>query len=234
MKRPLFALAALASLLAAPAPAGAAVFGREEVSAAVADALAERGAGDRLELDLANRDVAVEGEGEALAVEVLDFDRDSRRFVALVSAGSERQRLSGRALQVFDVPVLLRPMAAGEVIGEADLELLPVRGDRLDRNAATSLAQLVGMTPARGLKAGRAVKVTEVRPPVLVSKGALVTMSLVAPGLTLSATGRALDDGAEGEVVRVLNVQSKRTVEGVVVGQNQISIAARQTLAAKE
>jgi flagella basal body P-ring formation protein FlgA len=125
-------------------------------------------------------------------------------------------------------------MAAGEVIGESDVELLPIRADRLDRNAATSPAQLVGMTPARGLRAGRAVKVSEVHAPLLVSKGALVTMTVNAPGLTLTATGRALDDGADGEIVRVLNVQSKRTVEGVVVGQNQIRIPARQRLAAAQ
>ena len=228
-------LAAAAALFAFASPGDAATFGREEVSAAVADALAGRGAGDRHELDLANREVAVEGGRTDLSVELLDFDRDSRRFVALVSAGGESQRLSGRAFQVFDVPVLIRPMAAGEVIGDADLELRAMRGDRLDRNAATSSAQLVGMTPARGLKAGRAVKVSEVRAPVLVAKGALVTMTLNAPGLTLTAMGRALEEGAEGDFIRVLNVQSKRTVEGVVAGQNQIRIAARQGLAlAKE
>jgi flagella basal body P-ring formation protein FlgA len=212
-------LAAVAALSCLASSGEAAVFGREEVAAAVADALVGRGAGDRLELDLANRDVTVEGAAAGLSV-------------ALVSAGGESQRLSGRAFQLFDVPMLVRPMAAGEVIGEADLELRAMRGDRLDRNAATSSTQLVGMTPARGLKAGQAVKVSEVRAPLLVTKGALVTMTLNAPGLSLTAMGRALEEGAEGDFIRVLNVQSKRTIEGVVAGQNQIRIAARQHLAA--
>ena len=106
--------------------------------------------------------------------------------------------------------------------------------DRIDRNSATSAVQLVGMTPARGLKAGRAIKLGEVRAPLLVTKGALVTMTVNAPGLTLTATGRALDDGAEGEFVRVLNIQSKRTVEGAVLAQNRVGIPARQRLATKE
>lgn len=233
MNRISFCLAA-AVLAALASPAGAATFGREEVIAAVAQALAERGAGDRLELELANRDVAVEGAAPKLAVELVDFDRDSRRFVAQVEAGGEKSRLTGRAFQVFDVPMLARPVAAGEVIGQADLEWQSVRADRLDRNAVTAAAQLVGMTPTRGLKAGRAVKAGEVRAPQLVAKGALVTMSVSAPGLTLTATGRALDDGADGEIVRVLNVHSKRTVEGVVSGQNQVRIPSRQQLAAKE
>lgn len=227
-----FLLAALAALPLAASPAEGAVFGREEVTAALAEALVAHGAGDRLDLDLASRRVAVEGEAAGLSVELLDFDRDSRRFVALVSAGGDRQRLAGRAFQVFKVPVLVRPLARGEVIGEADIEWLPMRADRLDRNAATSAAQLVGMTPVRGLRAGRAIRVSDVQPPLLVTKGALVTMTVVAPGLTLTATGRALDDGAEGDFVRVLNLQSKRTVEGLVAGQNRIRIPARQRLAA--
>lgn len=231
MKRFVIGFFCAALLACAPGEAGA--FGREEVTAAVAEALAARGAGERLELEFANRDVALQGDG-ALAVEVLDFDRDSRRFVALASAGGEAVRLSGRAFQVFEAPVLVRPVPAGEVIQESDLEWRAVRADRLDRNAATSADQLVGMTPTRGLKPGRVVKVSEVRPPLLVEKGALVTMTASAPGLLLTATGRALDDGAEGDVVRVLNVQSKRTVEGVVSGRNQIRIPARQRLAAVE
>jgi flagellar basal body P-ring formation protein FlgA len=231
--KPVVSCVLAAAMLQASA-AAAASFGREEVVSALARALVERGAGDRLELEFANREIAVEGPEARLTVELLDFDRESRRFVALIGAGGERSRLAGRAFQLFDVPIPARPLAAGELIDEADLEWQAVRADRLDRNAATAAAQLVGMTPTRGLKPGRVVRTSEVRPPVLVAKGALVTMSVSAPGLTLTATGRALDEGAEGDLVRVLNVQSKRTVEGVVAGQNQVRIPALQRLAAKE
>ena len=37
--------------------------------------------------------------------------------------------------------------------------------------------------------------------------------------------GKALEGGTEGDVVNVLNLQSKRTVSGVVTGRGQVSIA---------
>src|SRR6185312_3850596 len=43
-------------------------------------------------------------------------------------------------------------------------------------------------------------------------------------GLYLTTRGKALDNGAEGDVVSVLNLQSKRTVTGVVSGRGQVTI----------
>ena len=52
-----------------------------------------------------------------------------------------------------------------------------------------------------------------------------VTLIYEAAGLYLTVRGKALENGTEGDVVNVLNLQSKRTVSGVVVGRNQVAIA---------
>jgi len=44
------------------------------------------------------------------------------------------------------------------------------------------------------------------------------------PGLYLTTRGKALDNGTEGDVVNVLNLQSKRTVTGIVSGRGQVTI----------
>ena len=51
-----------------------------------------------------------------------------------------------------------------------------------------------------------------------------VTLIYQAAGLYLTIRGKALDSGTEGDVVSVLNLQSKRTVSGVVTGRGQVSI----------
>jgi flagella basal body P-ring formation protein FlgA len=45
-----------------------------------------------------------------------------------------------------------------------------------------------------------------------------------APGLYLTTRGKTLDNGTEGDVVNVINLQSKRTVTGVVTGRGQVTI----------
>ena len=66
------------------------------------------------------------------------------------------------------------------------------------------------------MQPGRAIRSTNVRRPVLVEKGSLVTMSLDRPGMSLSARGKARDNGSEGDTVRIANAQSSNIVEARV------------------
>jgi flagella basal body P-ring formation protein FlgA len=52
-----------------------------------------------------------------------------------------------------------------------------------------------------------------------------VTLIYESAGLYLTIRGKALEGGTEGDVVNVLNLQSKRTVSGVVIGRGQVSVA---------
>ena len=52
-----------------------------------------------------------------------------------------------------------------------------------------------------------------------------VTLIYESAGLYLTIRGKALDGGTEGDVVSVLNLQSKRTVSGVVIGRGQVAIS---------
>jgi flagella basal body P-ring formation protein FlgA len=52
-----------------------------------------------------------------------------------------------------------------------------------------------------------------------------VTLIYQAAGIYLTVRGKATEAGTEGDVVSVLNLQSKRTVSGVVVGRGQVSVS---------
>jgi len=58
-----------------------------------------------------------------------------------------------------------------------------------------------------------------------VRRGETVTLVYQAPGMSLSMRTRALEDGAVGQSVRVLNTASNRTIDAVVTGPG----AARAT-----
>ena len=44
--------------------------------------------------------------------------------------------------------------------------------------------------------------------------------------MVLTMRGKALEAGAQGDTVNVLNLQSKRTIQGTVTGQSQVTVAA--------
>jgi len=51
-----------------------------------------------------------------------------------------------------------------------------------------------------------------------------VTIIYQMPGLYLTTRGKATESGAEGDTVSVLNLQSKRTLTGVVTARGQVTV----------
>ncbi|MBY0563437.1 MAG: flagella basal body P-ring formation protein FlgA [Hyphomonadaceae bacterium] len=51
-----------------------------------------------------------------------------------------------------------------------------------------------------------------------IRRGELVSLSYEAPGMMLTMRARALEDGAVGQTVRLVNTASNRTIDAVVTG----------------
>ncbi len=55
-----------------------------------------------------------------------------------------------------------------------------------------------------------------------VRRGAMVEVVFDAPGLSLRTRARALESGAQGEIIRVVNIQSERSFEALVTGPGAV------------
>src|SRR6202035_3025352 len=90
---------------------------------------------------------------------------------------------------------------------------------------AATRDRAVGMQARRQLRAGQTLKTADLAKPDLVTRDQTVTLVYESTGLYLTIRGKALEGGTEGDVVSVLNLQSKRTVSGVVIGRGQVAIS---------
>lgn len=152
-----------------------------------------------------------------------------RRFLIALLAPMALGGLIAPALAATDtatVPVLLRPVAMGEVIDARDISMVSMRIDRIGRTVVLSRESLVGLAAKRMLNPGQPIQAGDVQRPVLVPKGSAVMMLVEAPGLYLSATGKSLDNGGEGDLIQVMNIQTNRMVQAVVTGPNQVKVLA--------
>ena len=77
----------------------------------------------------------------------------------------------------------------------------------------------------RQLRAGQALRIADLAKPDLVQRDDNVTLIYESAGLYLTIRGKAMENGTEGDVVSVLNLQSKRTMSGVVIGRGQVAIS---------
>jgi len=211
--------------------------GADEIAERLLDALGERTPLENAEIkfDTPAIHLAVATDQTApLAVDGLTLDARTGRFSAFVSVSAgERLRVSGRLVRHADVPVPTRILSPGETIVAGDLTTVTVRTDRVSQDMVLQAADLVGKTPRHALRPGEPVHANDVAVPVVVHRGALVTIVLETPSLRLSAEGKAMDDGGMGAVIRVANTKSNRVIDAVVSGPNTVAIPGSVTLASQ-
>ena len=199
----------------------------------------QEGVDELIEVALSSRDIRLYVPAEAaesLGVRDIAYDPRSRRFTAvlLAPAGDPHATVvtvQGRVFPVVEVPVLANRIKADGIIGADDITYVQVRQDRLNNNIIVEPENLIGMAPKRAVQPGRAIRSSDVRRPVLVEKGSLVLMTLDRPGMALTARGKALDAGSEGDTVRIANAQSNTVVDARVVGAGRVVVAPLGTLA---
>ena len=125
-----------------------------------------------------------------------------------------------------DVVVLTRELPRGAVLAEADLAYKPVPAARANSSILRSIADLVGMETRRTMRPGELIRSIDVKRHAMVAKGATVTMLFEAKGVSLTAVGRAMGEGADGDVITVLNPTSYRQVQAIVVAPGTVRVGA--------
>ncbi len=168
---------------------------------------------------------------KAASVEVqsLNFRNGKDRFEATLVAPSKDMPLktihvSGAVKRLIDVPVLRSAMQQGYVIGQRDIEMISMREGDLDDDTILSADDLVGMTPRRMVTQGKPLKINELEAPQIVGRGDLVVMSVNHKGLKLTSQAKALEDGAKGDVIRVSNVSSSKTLNAIITGEREVRV----------
>jgi flagella basal body P-ring formation protein FlgA len=115
-----------------------------------------------------------------------------------------------------------RDIARGETIGESDLAFGTIPANTVFSGIITTVDGIKGMEARRMLRANQVVRNDDLRHPVLVTKGSIVTMTFEAPGVVLTASGRAMSEGGMGDTVTIQNPASFRQISAVVSGPGAV------------
>ena len=157
------------------------------------------------------------------------FDARSGRFdIAFeiandVNPAPTKLRFTGTAIETVEVAVLTRDIDRAELLKSSDLSLerrpkAEVTGEPASRERS------IGMQLRRTMRAGTPVRAADIVKPDFVVRDQAVTIIYQVPGLYLTTRGKAIESGAEGDSVSVLNLHSKRTLTGIVTGRGQVTV----------
>jgi flagella basal body P-ring formation protein FlgA len=133
-------------------------------------------------------------------------------------------RFTGSIVETIEVAVTTHALAAGAIVRDADLAVERRPKAKVGSDALGSAHDAVGFAVRAGIRAGMPLRRADLMKPQMVHRDDNVTLVYEVPGILLTTRGKALEPGAEGDVINILNVQSKRTVQGTVTGPNRVNI----------
>lgn len=168
---------------------------------------------------------------DRLTIENLVWDRRSERFVAKGFVGHNQSndvKITGRALSVTEVPALRKIVHEKSIVQESDIHWIKVPNKKLPRDSVLTEEGIVGMSPKRAIRVNAPVPMKDLQLPIAVKKNSLVTLRLRTKQMTLTMKGRALESKPIGQPVRVVNVNSHKTVTGIVTGPDRVDMGSER------
>ena len=152
-------------------------------------------------------------------------------MLAASTRGQSTFSFQAQVLVRPSVVVAIRPIAIGARISPADVQLQTSQSDVVDQSFCQQLNDVLGQEALVAIPAGTVLKKSDLRPPLLVRRGELVTVIARSAGIHVTTRGKSRDDGAHGEVIEIEPLGSKARLLARVSGAQQVEVYARATTA---
>jgi flagella basal body P-ring formation protein FlgA len=125
------------------------------------------------------------------------------------------------------VAVAARGLTRGSVIRPEDIVLSGNVAPGEQGNGFRSTEELIGREVTKGVAEGRVIDRGDVRAPVVVRRGDVVTVYARSPGIRIKTLARARDDGGVGDLVGLESLYDRKTFFARVCGVQEVEIYAR-------
>lgn len=165
------------------------------------------------------------------AVSRMSFEPRSGRFdvvfdIAGNAAASRALRFTGTAVETHEAITVTRPITRGDILRESDIVIERRPKSEVASDVLRDPQAAIGLAARHSLRVGQIVRRADLTKPELVHRNEPVILIFEAPGLNLTLRGKAVDSGTEGDTVNVINLQSKRTLQGIVTGPNRVTVVS--------
>lgn len=156
----------------------------------------------------------------------IDLPINETVTVFRVNANAERpiNETASTAPEAGQIPVLSGRVSRGDIIDAGMIAWTESDPRRRINGLITDAADIIGLEATRTLAADRPLRMSDVKTPSLVRKGDPVKLVYQTGFVRLTVTGKALSDGARGQAVRVMNLQSNRPMDAIVWAEGEARI----------
>ncbi len=145
-----------------------------------------------------------------------------RRIV--VRAGAETVSAASPSAARGNVEVLTwtRSLAAGEIVQPSDVVWSKAAAAPAD--APRDADAVIGLAAKRPLRSGSVASARDVSAPQVIKTGDMIAVTYTDGGISLTLTGKALAAAAQGDLLSVQNMSSKKIIQAIVTGPGAAAV----------
>ena len=123
-----------------------------------------------------------------------------------------------------DAFVANKVIRAGDVIRAEDLSSV----DADIPGALATLDLIAGQEARVTLYPGRPIRADQLGAPAVIDRNQIVPLAYLVGNLAITTEGRAMTRGSVGDVIRVLNISSRATVQGQIMPDGSVRVSPPQ------
>ncbi|MDB5096728.1 MAG: flagellar biosynthesis protein FlgA [Cyanobacteria bacterium RYN_339] len=128
-------------------------------------------------------------------------------------------------IKVFQqVAVAKNRITRGSVANGGDVTMQRTAVSGMNQAPLTSIVTVLGAEATRDIPPGTILTAQMFRLPNVIKAGEMVSIVLTSGDLTIVSNGQARTAGAMGQLIKVINLQSKREFTARVVGPNRVEV----------
>jgi flagella basal body P-ring formation protein FlgA len=160
-----------------------------------------------------------------IEVETSSFNHERQTFSATLRTADDKTiHYKGIAHKIVQIPVLNKVLRRGDSIKQSMISMINIRENHITQDMVLRRDELIGMTPRKILRANEPVQLSQLDKPIMVKRGDLVTMQLKRGPIALTALAKAMESGTKGDMIRLVNMDSKRTLEAQITGLREATV----------
>ncbi|MBD3169285.1 MAG: flagellar basal body P-ring formation protein FlgA [candidate division Zixibacteria bacterium] len=152
-----------------------------------------------------------------IPLKVIAFTEDNREVSSYVTAvvTLKRNVICSRAL-----------IKKGDILSSENCEFMEVDITEFRGEATADTGQITGMRAAKSFNYGEIIDLNRIEPVPAVLRGERVKIIADMGSLKVSADGYSREDGSIGDLIRVRNIASGKTISGKVIDKGIVEAAS--------
>jgi flagella basal body P-ring formation protein FlgA len=133
--------------------------------------------------------------------------------------------VSVKTPEMIALPVPRNSIRKGSIITENDLIVKDFKKEAIPSEAVQDIAQIIGQQAKISLYKEKPISLKNIGSMTIVKRNDTVIMHFYKGLMVLQTTGRALEEGGAGDVIKVMNLNSKKIITGQITKSGDVDVA---------